>query len=63
MYNCYHDIPSCVVSMYYSSNGQLLCVDKVEKSNRPKLFNDAIEEWPNYMNIPLDKKRYFTTTL
>jgi len=50
--------------MYYSANSQLVRVIKVEKSEGPKLINDAIEEWPNYirlvlpiLNIPIDKKR------
>ena len=49
--------------MYYSANSQLVRVIKVEKSEGPKLINDAIEEWPNYiklvlpiLNIPIDKK-------
>ena len=49
--------------MYYSSNDQLPHVDKIEKSEGPKLFNDGIEEWPNYIRlvlpilyIPIDKK-------
>ena len=35
--------------MYYSSEGQLVDVDEVEMSEGPKLFNDAIGEWPNYI--------------
>jgi len=49
--------------VYYNSNSQLLHVDKVEKSEGPELFNDEIEEWPNYIRlvlpilyIPIDKK-------
>ena len=49
--------------MYDSSNSQLVRVDKVEKSEGPKLCNDAIGEWPNYIRlilpilyIPIDKK-------
>ena len=70
MYNCCCDIPSCVlIRVLISSNGQLVCVDKVEKSNGPKLFNDVIEEWPNYirlvlpiLNIPLGKKKEKSTS-
>ena len=50
--------------MYYSSNGQVPHVDKVEKSEGPELFNNGIEEWPNYIRlvlpilyIPIHKKR------
>ena len=28
-------------------------MDKVEKSEGPKLFNDAIGEWPNYIRLVL----------
>jgi len=38
-------------------------VDKAEKSERPKLFDDGIEGWPKYIRsvlpilyIPIDKK-------
>ena len=37
--------------MYYSSNGQSVHVDKVERSEGPKLFNDAIGGWPNYKRL------------
>ena len=40
-------------SVYYSSNNQLVHIDKVEKSEGPKLFNDGIEEWPNYITLVL----------
>jgi len=39
--------------MYYSSNGQVPHVDKVEKSEGPELFNNGIEEWPNYIRLVL----------
>ena len=61
----YLDIPICVlICVYHSSNGH---ADKVEKSLKgPKLCNDPIGEWPNYIRlvlpilyIPIDKK---TTT-
>ena len=39
-------------------------MDKVEKSEGPKLFNDGIEEWANYITlvlpilyIPIDKNK------
>ena len=49
--------------MYYSSKGQVVCEDKVGKYEEPKLLNDAIGKWPNYIRlalpilyIPIDKK-------
>ena len=36
--------------MYYSSKGQLVRVDIVEKSEGPKLFNNAIGEWPKTLS-------------
>ena len=41
------------VPVYVLICGTLVHMDKVEKSEGPKLLYDAIGEWPNYMRLLL----------